>query len=192
MNFPTGQSCNSPARVPPFRHPRRHAAGDRRPRSQLKAASDRPENEVGCLSNQASSQDESYIKLGGTARSSAGRPADPKLARDFSSSRPSSASPTHAHRPREIFVRLSIFAGDENDMLELNALTSATCSSGPTNLDRATVCIEVEPLCGSMPRPALSGCPSAYKQSASGARSHQELLACTQIKNVNLTLRRTE
>jgi betaine-aldehyde dehydrogenase len=212
MNFRyvTGQSCNSTSRV--YLHSDIHDAT--LPEivkrvSQLKVGlPTERESEVGCLSSQAQfDKTMSYIKLGldGGARLACGgkRPADPKLARGFFVEPTVFADVTDDMRiaREEIFgpVVSILRWSDENDMLErVNALdVGLTCSIWTHDLDRAhRLASKVEAgfvwINGAAQH--WVGVPfGGYKQSGIGREeSIEELLACTQIKNVNLTLRRAE
>jgi len=210
MNFRyvTGQSCNSTSRV--YLHLDIHDAT--LPEivkrvSQLKVGlPTERESEVGCLSSQAQfDKTMSYIKLGldGGARLACGgkRPADPKLARGFFVEPTVFADVTDDMRiaREEIFgpVVSILRWSDENDVLErVNALdVGLTCSIWTHDLDRAhRLASKVEAgfvwINGAAQH--WVGVPfGGYKQSGIGREeSIEELLACTQIKNVNVTLKR--
>jgi betaine-aldehyde dehydrogenase len=210
MNFRyvTGQSCNSTSRV--YLHSDIHDTT--LPQivkrvSQLKIGlPTERESEVGCLSSQAQfDKTMSYIKLGldGGARLACGgkRPADPKLARGFFVEPTVFADVTDDMRiaREEIFgpVVSVLRWTDENDVLErVNALdVGLTCSIWTHDLDRAHwLASKVEAgfvwINGAAQH--WVGVPfGGYKQSGIGREeSIEELLACTQIKNVNVTLRR--
>ena len=210
MNFRyvTGQSCNSTSRV--YLHSDIHDAT--LPEivkrvSQLKVGlPTERDSEVGCLSSQAQfDKTMSYIKLGldGGARLACGgkRPADPKLARGFFVEPTVFADVTDDMRiaREEIFgpVVSILRWTDENDLLErVNALdVGLTCSIWTHDLDRAhRLASKVEAgfvwINGAAQH--WVGVPfGGYKQSGIGREeSVEELLACTQIKNVNVTLRR--
>ncbi len=210
MNFRyvTGQSCNSTSRV--YLHSDIHDAA--LPEivgrvSQLKVGlPTERESEVGCLSSQTQfDKTMSYIRLGieGGARLACGgkRPADPKLARGFFVEPTVFADVTDDMRiaREEIFgpVVSILRWTDENDLLErVNALdVGLTCSIWTHDLDRAhRLASKVEAgfvwINGAAQH--WVGVPfGGYKQSGIGREeSIEELLACTQIKNVNVTLRR--
>jgi len=210
MNFRyvTGQSCNSTSRV--YLHSDIHDAT--LPEivarvSQLKVGlPTERESEVGCLSSQTQfDKTMSYIRLGieGGARLACGgkRPADPKLARGFFVEPTVFADVTDDMRiaREEIFgpVVSILRWTDENDLLEcVNALdVGLTCSIWTHDLDRAhRLASKVEAgfvwINGAAQH--WVGVPfGGYKQSGIGREeSIEELLACTQIKNVNVTLKR--
>ncbi len=164
------------------------------------------ESEVGCLSSQTQfDKTMSYIRLGieGGARLACGgkRPADPKLARGFFVEPTVFADVTDDMRiaREEIFgpVVSILRWTDESDLLErVNALdVGLTCSIWTHDLDRAhRLASKVEAgfvwINGAAQH--WVGVPfGGYKQSGIGREeSIEELLACTQIKNVNVTLRR--
>ena len=210
MNFRyvTGQSCNSTSRV--FLH---DAIYDKalpeivKKVSQIKVGlPTERETEMSCLTSQAQfDKTMSYIKLGveGGARLAYGgkRPADPKLAKGFFVEPTVFADVTDDMRiaREEIFgpVVSILRWSDENDMLaRVNALdVGLTCSIWTHDLDRAhRLASKVEAgyvwINGASTHHV--GVPfGGYKQSGIGREeSIEELLACTQIKNVNVTLRR--
>jgi betaine-aldehyde dehydrogenase len=210
MNFRyvTGQSCNSTSRV--FLHERiydKALAEIVRKVSQIKVGlpTDR-ETEMSCLTSQAQfDKTMSYIKLGveGGARLAYGGkpPADPRLAKGFFVEPTVFADVTDDMRiaREEIFgpVVSILRWSDENDMVKrVNALdVGLTCSIWTHDLDRAhRLASRVEAgyvwINGASTHHV--GVPfGGYKQSGIGREeSIEELLACTQIKNVNVTLRR--
>jgi betaine-aldehyde dehydrogenase len=211
MNFRyvTGQSCNSTSRV--YLHADIHDATLAeivKRVAQLKVGlPTEPESEVGCLSSQPQyDKTLAYIKLGieGGARLAYGgkRPADPKLARGFFVEPTVFADVTDDMRiaREEIFgpVVSILRWSDENDMLaRVNALeVGLTASIWTHDLDRAhRLASKVE--AGFIWINGASqhwvGVPfGGYKQSGLGREeSIEELLACTQIKNVNVTLKRS-
>jgi len=210
MNFRyvTGQSCNSTSRV--YLHDSIHDAtlveivkrvGDIKVGLPTERAT-----EMSCLSSQAQfDKTMSYIKLGieGGARLAYGgkRPADPKLAHGFFVEPTVFADVTDDMRiaREEIFgpVVSLLRWTDENDLLaRVNALdVGLTASIWTHDLDRAhRLASKVEAgyvwINGASTH--YVGVPfGGYKQSGMGREeSIEELLACTQIKNVNVTLRR--
>jgi betaine-aldehyde dehydrogenase len=209
MNFRyvTGQSCNSTSRV--YLHSDLHDATlpeivKRVSQLRVGLPTER-ESEVGCLSSQTQfDKTMRYIRLGieGGARLACGgkRPADPKLARGFFVEPTVFADVTDDMRiaREEIFgpVVSILRWTDENDVLErVNALdVGLTCSIWTRDLDRAhRLASKVEAgfvwINGAAQH--WVGVPfGGYKQSGIGREeSIEELLACTQIKNVNVTLR---
>ncbi len=209
MNFRyvTGQSCNSTSRV--YLHADIHdatlAAIVRRVGLLKVGLPSEPDSEVGCLSSQAQfDKTMGYIKLGieGGARLACGgkRPADPELARGFFVEPTVFADVTDDMRiaREEIFgpVVSILRWTDENDLLaRVNALdVGLTASIWTHDLDRAhRLASKVEAgyiwINGASTHHV--GVPfGGYKQSGMGREeSIEELLACTQIKNVNVTLR---
>ena len=210
MNFRyvTGQSCNSTSRV--YLHSDIHDATLPeivKRASQLKVGlPTERDSEVGCLSSQAQfDKTMSYIKLGldGGARLACGgkRPADPKLARGFFVEPTVFAAVTDDMRiaREEIFgpVVSILRWTDENDLLErVNALdVGLTCSIWTHDLDcahRLASKVEAGFVWINGAAQHWVGVPfGGYKQSGIGREeSIEELLACTQIKNVNVTLKR--
>jgi betaine-aldehyde dehydrogenase len=209
MNFRyvTGQSCNSTSRVYLHRdiHDATLAAIVQRV-AQLKVGlPTERDSEVGCLSSQAQyDKTLAYIKLGveGGARLASGgkRPADPKLARGFFVEPTVFADVTDDMRiaREEIFGPVvSILSwSDEDDLLaRVNALdVGLTCSIWTHDLDRAhrlAARVEAGYIWINGASQHWVGVPfGGYKQSGMGREeSIEELLACTQIKNVNVTLR---
>ena len=209
MNFRyvTGQSCNSTSRV--FLHEDIHDAAlaaivERVAALKMGLPSDR-DAEVGCLSSQAQfDKTLSYIRMGleDGARLALGgrRSADPRLAQGFFVEPTVFADVTDDMRiaREEIFgpVVSVLRWKDEDDMLaRVNALEyGLTCSIWTHDLDRAhRLASRVQ--AGSIWVNGASthyvGVPfGGYKQSGMGREeSIEELLACTQIKNVNVTLR---
>jgi betaine-aldehyde dehydrogenase len=209
MNFRyvTGQSCNSTSRV--YLHTDIHDATlleiVRRVREIKVGLPTEHDTEMSCLSSQAQfDKTMSYIKLGveGGARLACGgkRPADPKLARGFFVEPTVFADVTDDMRiaREEIFgpVVSILRWSDENDVLtRVNALeVGLTASIWTHDLDRAhRLASKVE--AGYIWIDGASthhvGVPfGGYKQSGLGREeSIEELLACTQLKNVNVTLR---
>jgi betaine-aldehyde dehydrogenase len=210
MNFRyvTGQSCNSTSRV--FLH---DAIYDTALPEIVKRVSQikvglptERDTEMSCLTSQAQYEKTmSYIKLGveGGARLAYGgkRPADPALAKGFFVEPTVFADVTDDMRiaREEIFgpVVSILRWSDENDMLaRVNALdVGLTCSIWTHDLERAhRLASRVEAgyvwINGASTHHV--GVPfGGYKQSGIGREdSIEELLACTQIKNVNVTLRR--
>jgi betaine-aldehyde dehydrogenase len=161
---------------------------------------------MSCLSSQAQfDKTMSYIKLGveGGARLAYGgkRPADPNLARGFFVEPTVFADVTDDMRiaREEIFgpVVSVLRWTDENDLVaRVNALdVGLTASIWTHDLDRAhRLASKVEAgyiwINGASTHHV--GVPfGGYKQSGLGREeSIEELLACTQIKNVNVTLQR--
>jgi betaine-aldehyde dehydrogenase len=210
MNFRyvTGQSCNSTSRV--YLHAGIHDATlpeiVKRVREIKVGLPTERDTEMACLSSQAQfDKTMSYIKLGieGGARIAYGgkRPADPRLARGFFVEPTVFADVTDDMRiaREEIFgpVVSILRWTDENDLLtRVNALdVGLTCSIWTHDLDRAhRLASKVEAgyiwINGASTHHV--GVPfGGYKQSGLGREeSIEELLACTQIKNVNVTLKR--
>jgi len=210
MNFRyvTGQSCNSTSRV--YLHSDIHDAAlseivERVKRIKLGLPTER-ETEMGCLSSQAQfDKTMSYIRIGiaGGARLVYGgkRPDDPALARGFFVEPTVFADVTDDMRiaREEIFgpVVSILRWSEERDLLSrVNALDyGLTASIWTHDLDRAhRLASRVE--AGYVWINGASrhwvGVPfGGYKQSGIGREeSIDELLACTQIKNVNVTLKR--
>jgi betaine-aldehyde dehydrogenase len=209
MNFRyvTGQSCNSTSRV--YLHTDIHDAT--LPEIVKRVAAIRiglpteRDTEMSCLASQAQfDKTISYIKLGleGGARLAYGgkRPADPKLARGFFVEPTVFADVTDDMRiaREEIFgpVVSILRWSDESDLISrVNALdVGLTASIWTHDLDRAhRLASRVEAgyvwINGASTHHV--GVPfGGVKQSGLGREeSIEELLACTQLKNVNLTLR---
>jgi len=210
MNFRyvTGQSCNSTSRV--YLHADIHDATlpeiVKRVREIKIGLPTERDTEMACLSSQAQfDKTMSYIKLGvdGGARLAYGgkRPADPRLARGFFVEPTVFADVTDDMRiaREEIFgpVVSVLRWTDENDLLaRVNALdVGLTCSIWTHDLDRAhrlASRVEAGYVWINGASQHWVGVPfGGYKQSGIGREeSIEELLACTQIKNVNVTLRR--
>ena len=209
MNFRyvTGQSCNSTSRV--YLHSDIHDATlaeivKRVAQLRVGLPTER-DSEVGCLSSQAQyDKTLAYIKLGveGGARLAYGgkRPADPKLARGFFVEPTVFADVTDDMRiaREEIFgpVVSVLSWSDENDLIaRVNALdVGLTASIWTHDLDRAhrlASRVEAGYIWINGASQHWVGVPfGGYKQSGLGREeSIEELLACTQIKNVNVTLR---
>jgi betaine-aldehyde dehydrogenase len=211
MNFRyvTGQSCNSTSRV--YVHSDIHDATlpeivKRVKQIKVGLPTERG-TEMGCLSSQAQfDKTMSYIRLGveGGARLAHGgkRPADPALARGYFVEPTVFADVTDDMRiaREEIFgpVVSILRWSDENDLLRrVNALDyGLTASIWTRDLDRAhRLASRIE--AGYMWINGASthwvGVPfGGYKQSGLGREeSIDELLACTQLKNVNITLKRS-
>ena len=208
MNFRyvTGQSCNSTSRV--YLHADIHDAAlceivRRVGEIKVGLPTDRT-TEMSCLASQAQfDKTMSYIRLGveGGARLACGgrRPADPQFARGFFVEPTVFADVTDDMRiaREEIFgpVVSILRWTDEDDLLaRVNALdVGLTASIWTHDLDRAhRLASKVEAgyiwINGASTHHV--GVPfGGYKQSGQGREeSIDELLACTQIKNVNVTL----
>ena len=208
MNFRyvTGQSCNSTSRV--FLHEKIYDAAlagivSRVAALKLGLPSDR-DGEVGCLSSQAQfDKTLAYIKMGveDGARIAQGgkRSSDPRLARGFFVEPTVFADVTDDMRiaREEIFgpVVSILKWRDENDLLKrVNALEyGLTASIWTHDLDRAhrlASRVQAGYIWINGASTHHVGVPfGGYKQSGMGREeSIEELLACTQIKNVNVTL----
>ncbi len=209
MNFRyvTGQSCNSTSRV--YLHADIHDAAlaeiVRRVAALKVGLPTERDSEVGCLTSQAQfDKTMSYIKLGleGGARLVQGgkRPADAKLARGFFVEPTVFADVTDDMRiaREEIFgpvVSILRWSDEEDLLARVNALEyGLTASIWTHDLDRAhRLASRVEAgyvwINGASTHHV--GVPfGGVKQSGLGREeSIEELLACTQIKNVNVTLR---
>jgi betaine-aldehyde dehydrogenase len=210
MNFRyvTGQSCNSTSRV--YLHSAIHDATlseivKRVAQIRIGLPTERA-TEMSCLASQAQfDKTMSYIRLGveGGARIAYGgkRPDDPQLAQGFFVEPTVFADVTDDMRiaREEIFgpVVSILRWSDESDLLaRVNALdVGLTASIWTHDLDRAhRLASKVEAgyvwINGASTHHV--GVPfGGYKQSGMGREeSLEELLACTQIKNVNVTLRR--
>jgi len=209
MNFRyvTGQSCNSTSRV--FLHEDIHDAAlaeivRRVAALKLGLPSDR-DAEVGCLSSQAQfDKTLSYVRMGledGARLALGGRKSgDPRLASGFFVEPTVFADVTDDMRiaREEIFgpVVSVIKWKDEDDMLaRVNALEyGLTCSIWTHDLDRAhrlAAKVQAGYIWINGASTHYVGVPfGGYKQSGMGREeSIEELLACTQIKNINVTLR---
>jgi len=209
MNFRyvTGQSCNSTSRV--YLHNDIHDATlaeivKRVAQLKVGLPTER-DSEVGCLSSQAQyDKTLAYIKLGveGGARLALGgkRPVDPKLAHGFFVEPTVFADVTDDMRiaREEIFgpVVSVLRWSDESDLLaRVNALdVGLTASIWTHDLDRAhrlASRVEAGYIWINGASQHWVGVPfGGYKQSGLGREeSIEALLACTQIKNVNVTLR---
>jgi betaine-aldehyde dehydrogenase len=209
MNFRyvTGQSCNSTSRV--FLHEDIHdkaleAIVSRVASLKLGLPSDR-DAEVGCLSSKAQfDKTLSYIAMGleDGARLALGgrRSADPRLAGGFFVEPTVFADVKDDMRiaREEIFgpVVSVLKWRDEDDMLRrVNALEyGLTCSIWTHDLDRAhrlAARVQAGYIWVNGASTHYVGVPfGGYKQSGMGREeSIEELLACTQIKNVNVSLR---
>jgi len=208
MNFRyvTGQSCNSTSRV--FLHESIHDAAlaaicKRVAGLKLGLPSER-DAEVGCLSSQAQfDKTLSYIRMGveDGARVALGgrRSADPRLANGFFVEPTVFADVTDDMRiaREEIFgpVVSILKWRDEADLLKrVNALEyGLTASIWTHDLDRAhrlASRVQAGYLWINGASTHYVGVPfGGYKQSGMGREeSIDELLACTQIKNINVTL----
>jgi len=209
MNFRyvTGQSCNSTSRV--FLHEDIHDAAlaeivRRVAALKLGLPSDR-DAEVGCLSSQAQfDKTLSYVRMGledGARLALGGRKSgDPRLASGFFVEPTVFADVTDDMRiaREEIFgpVVSVLKWKDEDDMLaRVNALEyGLTCSIWTHDLDRAhrlAAKVQAGYIWINGASTHYVGVPfGGYKQSGMGREeSIEELLACTQIKNINVTLR---
>ena len=210
MNFRyvTGQSCNSTSRV--YLH---DAIYERTLPEIVKRVAalkvglpTERDTEMSCLTSQAQfDKTMSYIKLGleGGARLAYGgkRPADPNLARGFFVEPTVFADVTDDMRiaREEIFgpVVSILRWSDEDDLLaRVNALdVGLTASIWTHDLDRAhrlASKVEAGYIWVNGASTHHVGVPfGGVKQSGIGREeSIEELLACTQIKNVNVTLQR--
>jgi betaine-aldehyde dehydrogenase len=210
MNFRyvTGQSCNSTSRV--YLHESIHdaalAAIVRRVAALKVGLPTEPDSEVGCLSSEAQYEKTlSYVRLGveGGARLALGgrRPADPKLAKGFFVEPTVFADVTDGMRiaREEIFgpvVSILRWSDEEDLLARVNALDyGLTASIWTHDLDRAhrlAARVEAGYVWVNGASTHWVGVPfGGVKQSGLGREeSIEELLACTQIKNVNVTLRR--
>jgi betaine-aldehyde dehydrogenase len=210
MNFRyvTGQSCNSTSRV--YLHAAIHDASLReivRQVAQLRIGmpSD-PDTEMGCLSSRAQfDKTMSYIRAGQEegARLVYGgkRPPDPRLANGYFIEPTVFSEVTDGMRiaREEIFgpVVSILRWSEENDVVaRVNALDyGLTASIWTHDLDRAhrlASRVEAGYIWVNNASTHHVGVPfGGYKQSGMGREeSIDELLACTQIKNVSVTLRR--
>jgi betaine-aldehyde dehydrogenase len=211
MNFRyvTGQSCNSTSRV--FLHDAIHDAAlaeivKKVSRIKVGLPTER-DTEMSCLTSAAQYEKTlSYIKLGieGGARLAYGgkRPSDPALAKGWFVEPTVFADVTDDMRiaREEIFgpvVSILRWKDEDDVVARANALdVGLTCSIWTHDLDRALrLASRVEAgyvwINGASTHHV--GVPfGGYKQSGIGREeSIEELLACTQIKNVNVTLRRS-
>jgi betaine-aldehyde dehydrogenase len=209
MNFRyvTGQSCNSTSRV--FLHEDIHDKAlaeivARVAALKMGLPSDR-DAEVGCLSSKAQFEKTlSYISMGleDGARLALGgrRSADPRLAGGFFVEPTVFADVKDSMRiaREEIFgpVVSVLRWSDEEDLIRrVNALEyGLTCSIWTHDLDRAhrlAARVQAGYIWVNGASTHYVGVPfGGYKQSGMGREeSIEELLACTQIKNVNVTLR---
>ncbi len=210
MNFRyvTGQSCNSTSRV--YLH---DAIYDRTLPEIVKRVAalkvglpTERDTEMSCLTSQAQfDKTMSYIKLGleGGARLAYGgkRPADPQLARGFFVEPTVFADVTDDMRiaREEIFgpvVSILRWSDEEDLLARVNALdVGLTASIWTHDLDRAhrlASKVEAGYIWVNGASTHHVGVPfGGVKQSGIGREeSIEELLACTQIKNVNVTLQR--
>lgn len=208
MNFRyvTGQSCNSTSRV--FLHEDIHDAAlagivKRVAALKMGLPSDR-DAEVGCLSSQAQfDKTMAYIQMGvedGARLVQGGRQArDPRLARGFFVEPTVFADVKDGMRiaREEIFgpVVSILRWRDEDDVVKrVNALeVGLTASIWTHNLERAhrlAARVQAGYIWVNGASTHYVGVPfGGYKQSGMGREeSIEELLACTQIKNVNITL----
>ena len=209
MNFRyvTGQSCNSTSRV--FLHEDIHDAAlgeivKRVAALKMGLPSDR-DAEVGCLSSRSQfDKTLDYIRKGvedGARLVQGGRrSSDPRLARGFFVEPTVFANVTDDMRiaREEIFgpVVSILRWRDEADLVKrVNGLEyGLTASIWTHDLDRAhrlASCVQAGYIWINGASTHYVGVPfGGYKQSGMGREeSIEELLACTQIKNVNLTLR---
>jgi betaine-aldehyde dehydrogenase len=208
MNFRyvTGQSCNSTSRV--YLHDAIYDAAlrgivDRVRRIKVGLPAER-DTEMGCLSSQAQYEKTlAYIRLGieGGARLVYGgkRPPDPKLAKGFFVEPTVFADVTDDMRiaREEIFgpVASVLRWSDEDDVVaRVNALdVGLTCSIWTRNLSRAhrlAARVEAGYVWINGASQHWVGVPfGGYKQSGVGREeSIEELLACTQLKTINVML----
>jgi betaine-aldehyde dehydrogenase len=210
MNFRyvTGQSCNSTSRV--YLHDRIHDAAlaqiVRRVAQLRVGLPSEPDSEVGCLSSEAQfDKTMSYIRLGveGGARLACGgkRPVDAKLAHGFFVEPTVFADVTDDMRiaREEIFgpvVSILRWSDGDDVVARVNALDyGLTASIWTHDLDlahRLASRVEAGYVWINGASTHHVGVPfGGVKQSGMGREeSIEELLACTQIKNVNVTLRR--
>jgi betaine-aldehyde dehydrogenase len=210
MNFRyvTGQSCNSTSRV--YLHASTHdatLAAIVRKVSQLRIGLPTDADaEMGCLASQAQfDKTMSYIELGKQqgARLMYGgkRPSDPRLAKGFFVEPTVFADVTDDMRiaREEIFgpvVSILRWSDEDDVVARVNALdVGLTASIWTHDLDRAhrlASRIEAGYIWINNASTHHVGVPfGGYKQSGLGREeSIDELLACTQIKNISVTLRR--
>jgi betaine-aldehyde dehydrogenase len=208
MNFRyvTGQSCNSTSRV--YLHEAIYDAAlpaivDRVRRIKVGLPTE-PDTEMGCLSSQAQyDKTLEYIELGlqGGARLVYGgkRPSDPKLAKGFFVEPTVFADVTDDMRiaREEIFgpvVSVLRWSDEEDVVARVNALdVGLTCSIWTRSLSRAhrlAARVEAGYVWINGASQHWVGVPfGGYKQSGLGREeSIEELLACTQLKTVNVML----
>ncbi|MEP7063069.1 MAG: aldehyde dehydrogenase family protein [Betaproteobacteria bacterium] len=210
MNFRyvTGQSCNSTSRV--YLHASIHNAtldAIVRKVSQLRIGLPTDADaEMGCLASQAQfDKTMSYIELGkqqGARLMHGGkRPSDPRLAKGFFVEPTVFADVTDDMRiaREEIFgpvVSILRWSDEDDVVARVNALdVGLTASIWTHDLDRAhrlASRIEAGYIWINNASTHHVGVPfGGYKQSGMGREeSIDELLACTQIKNISVTLRR--
>ncbi|HET7096701.1 MAG TPA: aldehyde dehydrogenase family protein, partial [Casimicrobiaceae bacterium] len=210
MNFRyvTGQSCNSTSRV--YLHEKIHdaalAAIVKRVQALKVGLPFEPDSEVGCLSSQAQfDKTMSYIKLGleGGARLACGgkRPVDPKLAQGLFVEPTVFADVTDDMRiaREEIFgpvVSILRWSEEADVLARVNALDyGLTASIWTHDLDRAhrlASRVEAGYIWVNGASTHHVGIPfGGVKQSGLGREeSIEELYACTQIKNINVTLQK--
>ena len=210
MNFRyvTGQSCNSTSRV--YLHDAIHDAAltaiVKRVQALKVGLPFDADSEVGCLSSQAQfDKTVSYIKLGleGGARLACGgrSPADPKLAHGLFVEPTVFADVTDDMRiaREEIFgpvVSILRWVDEDDVLARVNALDyGLTASIWTHDLDRAhrlASRVEAGYIWVNGASTHHVGVPfGGVKQSGLGREeSIEELYACTQIKNINVTLRR--
>ena len=210
MNFRyvTGQSCNSTSRV--FLHDDVHDAALReivRKVSEIRVGMPTdPQTEMGCLSSSAQfDKTMRYIRCGqdeGARLVHGGkRPADPRLAKGYFVEPTVFADVTDSMTiaREEIFgpVASILRWSDENDVVaRVNALDyGLTASIWTHDLDlahRLASRVEAGYIWINNASTHHVGVPfGGYKQSGMGREeSIEELLACTQLKNVSVTLRR--
>ena len=211
MNFRyvTGQSCNSTSRV--YLHESIHDAAlaaivERVAALRVGLPAD-PQTEVGCLSSQAQfDKTLRYIALGveqGARLAQGGkRMTAPELARGFFVEPTVFADVTDDMRiaREEIFgpvVSILRWSDEQEVLRRVNALeVGLTASIWTHDLDRAhrlARAVESGYVWINGASTHYVGVPfGGYKQSGMGREeSLEELLACTQIKNVNVTLRRS-
>lgn len=210
MNFRyvTGQSCNSTSRV--YLHDTIHDAAlaeivGKVAQLRIGLPTD-ADAEVGCLSSAAQfDKTMSYIRIGQEegARLVYGgkRPADPRLAKGFFVEPTVFADVTDTMKiaREEIFgpvVSILRWSDEDDVVARVNALDyGLTASIWTHDLDRAhrlASRIEAGYIWVNNASTHHVGVPfGGYKQSGLGREeSIEELLACTQIKNVSVTLRR--
>ena len=213
MNFRyvTGQSCNSTSRVYLHdAHPRRRAGGDRPPRARAQGRPPvRPRQRSGVPLQPGAVRQDAVATSGsaskGGARLACGgkRPLDPKLAKGLFVEPTVFADVTDDMRiaREEIFgpvVSILRWSDEDDVVARVNALDyGLTASIWTHDLDRAhRLASRVEAgyvwINGASTHHV--GVPfGGVKQSGMGREeSIEELLACTQIKNVNVNLRSSQ